>query len=104
MSEAIDIAECIVDEKMLIDAISGILVFSDKVISDDDAERIKRRLRMTKIERLYEEEKEQAVRTAAKKEKKNIASNLLRDGITIEKVIQFTGLSRRTVQGLAAKI
>lgn len=111
VSEAIDIAERIEDRKMQLDAMMGIVVFSDKVISGEDLIRVKRRLKMTQIERMYEEEKEQAVKTAvktavesAKKEKRDIASNLLRAGDTIEKVIQCTGLSRRTVQGLAAKI
>lgn len=108
VSEAIDMAERIEDERMLIDTMMGILVFSDKVIAKADAVRIKRRLKMTKVERLYAEEKEQAVKTASKnaanKEKRNIAGNLLKAGVTIEKVIKCTGLSRKTVQGIAGKI
>lgn len=42
----------------------GILVFSDKVIAEEDAKRIRRRLRMTKVERIIEEEMQQAVKTA----------------------------------------
>lgn len=115
VSEAIDIAEKIQDERMQLDAMMGILTFSDKVIAEKDAMRIKRRLKMTKVERLYEEEKQQAVETAVNRTKKEdakkagaeirgIASNLLRAGDTVEKVIQCTGLSRKTVQSLAAKL
>ena len=70
---------------------------------------------MTQVERMYEEEKEQAVEAAVKatekaaKKKaadnmKEVAMNLLRMGDAVDKVIQCTGLSRRTVQALAAKI
>ncbi len=39
VSEAVDLAEKITDERLLTEALSGILVFSDKVISQEDAER-----------------------------------------------------------------
>ena len=115
VTEAIDIAERIPDERMLLDAMKFILVFSDIVISKKDAQRIKRRFTMTQVERMYEEEKEQAVEAAVKatekaaKKKaadnmKEVAMNLLRMGDAVDKVIQCTGLSRRTVQALAAKI
>ena len=64
VTEAIDLAEGIADEKMMLDTMMGILTFSDKVIVEEDARRIRRRLSMTKVERIIEEEKDQAVKTA----------------------------------------
>ena len=64
VGEALDIAEGIEDEVMLRDVMRCISVFSDKIITEKDAERIRRRLDMTKIERIFEEEKEKAIRTA----------------------------------------
>mgnify|MGYP007101901523 CR=1 FL=1 len=68
VGEALDIAEGIEDEVMLRDVMRCISVFSDKIITEKDAERIRRRLDMTKIERIFEEEKEKE-REAAEKEK-----------------------------------
>ncbi len=70
---------------------------------------------MTKVERLSEEEKEQAVMEAeqkvrkeaekkAREEKKTIANRLLISGDTVEKVIQCTGLSPRMVRSFAEKL
>ncbi len=67
-------AEQITDEKLLTEALSGIFVFSDKVISQEDAERIKRRFRMTKVELLYEKEKQEAIEEAVKKAVKEVTA------------------------------
>ena len=64
VGEAIDIAERIEDEKMLKDTLSCILAFSDKIITKEDAERVRRRFDMTKVEMIIEKEKEEAVRAA----------------------------------------
>lgn len=47
---------------MQIFLLSGLLVFTDKVIQHEDSERIKRWINMTKVGKLYEEEKLQAVK------------------------------------------
>ena len=117
--EAIDIADRITDEKQRRIAASGLLVFTDKIIAKEDAEDIIRRLSMTKIEKYYEDRQEKAVKTAVqqavkqtedkvrretKKEKKESALKLLMEGLSIDKVAECLGLTKREVQGLAAKI
>ena len=62
IGEAIDIAEKIEDDEMMRDAMTGILAFSDKVITMADANRIREWISMTKVERIIEKEKEQAVK------------------------------------------
>lgn len=47
---------------MQIFLLSGLLVFTDKVIAKEDSERIKRWINMTQVGRLYEEEKQEALR------------------------------------------
>lgn len=42
--------------------LSGLLVFTDKVIAKEDSERIKRWINMTKVGQLFEEEKQEALR------------------------------------------
>ncbi len=78
---------------------------------------------MTKVEQIIEEEKEQAVKSAvesavksavnkkdreaklqAKLRDKQIATNLLKSGDSVDKVVQCMGLPRRTVRSLASKI
>ena len=90
---------------------SGIFVFSDKIITDKDAERIKRRLTMTKIERLFQEQEDKAVAKAkkevkkeAKEEKKQSAIKFLKTGVSAEKVSECMGLTLKEVQALAAKV
>lgn len=111
VSEAVDIAERLREEIDQRTALSGIFVFSDKIITDDDAERITRRLDMTKIGRLLQEREDKAVNKAvaeakkeAKKEKKDIAVNFLKTGVSEDKVASCTGLSLKEVQALAAKV
>ena len=52
---------------MQIFLLSGLLVFTDKVIAKEDSERIKRRINMTQVGRLYEEEKQEALRELERK-------------------------------------
>lgn len=48
--------------EMQIFLLSGLLVFTDKVIMQEDSERIRRWIKMTKVGRLFEEEKLEALR------------------------------------------
>ena len=115
VTEAIDIAEAMVDDELKKYAESGIFVFSDKIITDKDAERIIGRLSMTKIERLFQEKEDKAVakareetrkadRKEAKEEKKQSAIKFLKTGVSIEKVSECMGLTLKEVQALAAKV
>ena len=96
-----------------------LLAFTDKFIKDEDARKIQEVIKMTKVERLFEEEKQQAVNEAVEKavEKaveentktteantsKRIALNLLSGGISEDKVASCTGLSLEVVRELALK-
>ena len=64
---------------MQIFLLSGLLVFTDKVIAKEDSERIKRRINMTQVGRLYEEEKQEALRELERKlNNENRKKNLIR--------------------------
>ena len=119
VSEAIDMAERIDDEDSLRRAESGIYVFSDKVISKRDADRIRRRLNMTKIGRLLEEDYQKREKKAvaiatkearkeakeeAKKTMENVVIKFLMAGDSVDKVASCTGFSLEEVQALAAKV
>ena len=114
VTEAIDISDNITNEKQRRMAASGILAFTDKIISDEDLERIERRLAMTKIEKYYADRQEKAVKEAVKeadekareeaeKEKKEIAIKMLKTGDSIEKVSECLNIPQGVVQLLATE-
>ena len=123
MSEAIDIAETIKDDEQLRKVESGLLVFADKIISNQDIERIIGRLSMTKIERWYDERQKKAVKEAVKEavevavederrkqedkskaEKEEIVIKLLKTGVSVEQVAEGTGYTINQIQALATRV
>lgn len=80
---------------------SGILVFSDKVIDEDTANEAKEWIRMTKVGRLFAEEKEEAIEEKVKK----IVLGLLKEGVPEEKIISsIPELSLNDVREIAKTI
>ena len=67
-----ELAKRIESSHMQIFLLSGLLVFTDKVIAKEDSERIKRWINMTQVGRLYEEEKQEALRELERKQKVEI--------------------------------
>ena len=62
IEEAIDLAKRVKDEKQSTFLVAGIVVFSDKVIDEETREKAKEWMKMTQIGRMFEKEKEDAVR------------------------------------------
>lgn len=77
-----EMAKKIEDEAVQRFVLSGILVFSDKVIMKEDSIRIKEWIRMTKVGQLFEEEKLEYARQQAY----SIAERMLQSGDSVEKV------------------
>ena len=122
-----DLAKEIHSVEMQIFLLSGLLVFTDKVIAQEDSEKIRRWIKMTKVGRLFEEEKIEALRKLEaeknqeiknlkkknKEEKKEvkkqtilqssktIASRMLKDGVSIAEIQKFiTNLSYEEIVAL----
>lgn len=70
-----DLAKEIHSAEMQIFLLSGLLVFTDKIIAQEDSEEIRRWIKMTKVGRLFEEEKLEALRKL--EEEKNQEINLI---------------------------
>ena len=119
VSEAIDIAEKLNDENAMRSILSGIFVFADKVMSEADAQRIIRRIEMTKFDRILQEREDKAVEKAvevavdktrkeekrgAKREKMENALNFLRIGVSESEIAECMNMSLKEVQALAAKM
>ena len=95
IQETVSLAKHISDEKKMAFVLSGILVFSDKVIDENTAKTVKEWINMTQIGRLYAEEKNaavneavnEAVKETAQATSKAIIINLLNDGMKAEKIV-----------------
>ena len=88
--------------------LSGIYTFADKIISTEDAEKIRRLLHMTKVEQIYTRERIEAVNKAVREadararleEKENTALKYLREGDSVEKVARCSELPPERVEEL----
>ena len=93
VGDVISLIDKLQNEELKRFVLKYLLVFTDKIIKDEDANRIKEELMLTKVEKLiYQEERER------------IAKNLLEDGYDLEMVIKNTGLSADVVSKLAEAI
>lgn len=88
--KVIDLAKGLNNEKKMIFVLKCLMVFTDKIIRENDARHIKEVLMMTKVEKLIYDEAEEKVAT-------RIAKNYLRDGNSVENVVKNTGLSKDVV-------
>ena len=108
VGRAIGLAKKIENENRMYFVLKMMLVFSDKFITNEDTEKIKEVLTMTKLDRLYAEEKRQAIDKAVAETTESvsarIAKNLLRTGISIEKVSENTELPLSQVLQLSKSV
>ena len=77
--------------------VAGILTAANKFIDSEYSKQIKEWIRLTKVARLFEEEKIEAVNNARKEERLQIARNMLAAGDDIVKVMQVTSLTRAEI-------
>lgn len=92
-----EMAKRIGDEAVQTFVLSGILVFSDKVITKEDSVRIREWIKMTKVAQLFEEEKLEY----AKQQACGIAVRMLQSGDSVEKVASVVvTLSKEEVAAL----
>lgn len=65
LHQTVDLAVQIRDREQQLFILSGILVFSDKLIDRETANKIRRAIEMTQVAQIFEEEKQQALTQAA---------------------------------------
>jgi len=122
IEDTVNLAKQLSDEKQQLFAVAGILTATDKFIDKDYSNQIKEWIKMTKVARLFEEEKIEAVniaraeartegrvegriegRTEGRTEGRaeghyemqvKMAQSLLKDGEDYLKVMRYTELSR----------
>ena len=95
-----DIIEDILDDTMRAHLYGGLVAFTDKIIEPKESEEIRRRLKMTKIEKIFYDEKMEALN----RKTETIATNLLRDGLSPEMISRNTGLDLAVVEELSRNL
>lgn len=104
IKELFELTKEIKEEETQLFLLSGILVFTDKVIDEETAKRIKEWIRMTKVARLYEEEKVEAVNQAVDDNSKQIAKKLMEINVDMLDIMQATGLTKKELESLAKEL
>ena len=99
IKEAVELAKSIKDETTQLQVIAGILTATDKFIDEEYAKKVREWLKMTKVGRIFEEEKQEAVARKEKEMKLEIAKALL-DLLTPEVIAEKTGLDIEEVEKL----
>ena len=98
IENVITLTKQIKDETKQVFVLSGVLVTTDKFIDEKYADNIRRHLSMTKVARLYEKEKLEAINLAEQKRTIEIAENLLKDGFDTIAIMRATGLSEEKIE------
>lgn len=104
--ESIEIAKEIKDDNQQIHFIAGILTSTDKFINEAYAKQVKEWLKMTKVGRAFEEEKEVAVKEAQKQAQKQERIKIAKDLLGIlspEIIAEKTGLDIEEIKQLKDK-
>lgn len=108
LKKTIELAKMIKDEKQQVFVLSGILTFSDKIIENDYAKEIRRWIQMTKVAKIFEKEKEDAVaKVLQEKEdainnfsKRETVFKMLLHGDSLFKISNETGFTEAEIQEL----
>ncbi|MDD3369958.1 MAG: hypothetical protein PHP50_13945 [Lachnospiraceae bacterium] len=110
IKELFSAAKEIRDERTQIFLLTGVMVFSDKIIDEKTANQMKEWIMMTKVSKLFEKEKQEAMKKTAqeviKEVTKEVASEtalaMLKEGDSIEKVARcIKVLSFTEIEALA---
>ena len=100
LERIVELAEQIPDEGQRIFTLSGVIVASDKFISRNCMDQIRRRINMIQLGQLYEKEKIEYGNQKAREKVIEIAKSLLEDGTEIVKIIKATGLTEEELLSL----
>ncbi len=126
IKELFELMKEIKEEETQLFLLSGILVFTDKVIDKETAKQIKEWIKMTKVARLYEEEKIEAVneavtRTIQQKEKEKeraiqqkekekeraihqMVKKMLEKNVDILNIMEITGLTKKMIEKIQQEV
>lgn len=98
LKEIVELAKQIADEDQQLFAISGALTFADKIVDSKYANQVKEWIMMTKVARLFEEEKMEAVRRV------EMEKDAALEKANIEKLQTLQALKKAQQEKLALKL
>jgi len=110
IEKTVELAKGVLDEQQQMFVIAGILVATDKFIEREYSNMIKEWISMTKVARLFEEEKieyaNNAVRNAMKNSVNagNLARKMIAAGEDYLKIMDYTGLTKEEVLNIQADL
>ncbi len=93
IESAINMAKEIKDEDTMVFVLSGILVFSDKIINEDSSRKTKEWITMTKVGRLFAEEAEQKAQIADARRLVKGINNIISKGYDVNAACDLIGSS-----------
>ena len=103
--QSLELARRLKDDRQRVFAMSGIIVVTDKHLSDEYKKRLLEVLQMTQIEQWIREEGRKEGRKEGREEgKKEIARTALKEGADVEFVVKITGLDKQTVLKLKEEL
>lgn len=112
LKEAVELAIKMRDREQQVFALAGLLAFTDKIIDQETAGRIRRAIEMTQVARIFEEEKREALKRAEeeheeekRQELEQIVMKMLRRGDSPEDIASIiTGYSQDDVKAIRARM
>lgn len=93
LEAVVGLAEQLADEEQQVFILSGVIVASDKFIQKEYMEQIRRKINMTQIGQMYEEEKIEY----GNQKVRDMARGMLNEGIDIVKIMKITGLTEEEI-------
>jgi len=104
IKDTIELAKEVDDERKQYFIIAGVLTSTDKFIDEEYANMVRSWLKMTKVEKIFEKEKEEAIKETRDQAEKGkaieIAKNMLLDNEDVEKIVRYTKLSIEEINKL----
>ena len=116
IGQSVHMANQMEDEEQRVFVLSGIAVFADKVIEEENMDMIRRYLGMTKVGQLFEDEKIRAVKEATERVTKEVtkkvtgevtekaAEKALKQGFSVEAIAEILSMKEEEVLEIQEKI
>lgn len=89
IEKAVKLAKQLENEEQKVSAIAGIVTFADKIISKEYSNQLKEWIRMTKVGRLFEEEKLEAVKVATVETINKAVKKMVERGDSDEAILEI---------------
>ena len=112
IGQSVHMANQMEDEEQRVFVLSGIAVFADKVIEEENMDMIRRYLGMTKVGQLFEDEKIRAVKEATVKVTEKVtkevtekaAEKALKQGFSVEAIAEILSMTEEEVLEIQEKL